>query len=365
MLSKVNIKGYKSIKAQVVDLGPINVLIGGNGVGKSNFISIFTLLRHMYEQTLQSHVVKSGGVNSLLHFGVKVTQGMLCGIEFKEAPQYDPVNRFISTFEPAQDRLMIKELSTSFNSNGTWHDQVFENNIEESDFRNIHAGQAYFVTERMKTFQVYHFHDTSATSPMKQTARVDDNHRLHSNGENIAAYLYFLQKIHPKHFKRIELAIQSVSPFFGGFRLQPDRLNPEYIKLEWFNHNQPEAYFNAFNLSDGTLRFICLATLLMQPDVPDTIIIDEPELGLHPQAIAKLAAMIRLLAKEDKQVILSSQSVNLVNEFEPEDIIVADTLKGSTTFRRLDSESLSQWLEEYTLGEIWENNIIGGNPKKA
>ena len=162
-------------------------------------------------------------------------------------------------------------------------------------------------------------------------------------------------------FKLIEATVRSIAPFFKGFDLKPLADNEQYISLEWQDLNDSDALFNASSLSDGTLRMMCLTTLLLQPDLPQTIIIDEPELGLHPFAINKLAGLLSI-ASQKSQVIISTQSMNLIDNFVPEDIIVVDRTDKQTTFRNLDADELSTWLEEYSLGEIWEKNLIGGRP---
>lgn len=140
----------------------------------------------------------------------------------------------------------------------------------------------------------------------------------------------------------------------------PNRLNEQLIQLEWKQAGAVDTYFNAYQLSDGTLRFICLATLLLQPNLPQTIIIDEPELGLHPVAVNKLAALIKK-ASAKTQIIISTQSVNLVDNFGPQDIIVVDRKDNATVFNRLDAESLDVWLKDYSLGEIWERMSLAGS----
>jgi predicted ATPase len=182
---------------------------------------------------------------------------------------------------------------------------------------------------------------------------------LREEGENLPAFLYYLQEKHPKHFKMIEMVIQSVFPFFDKFDLAPFFLDEKKIELEWYEKEHPEHPFYARHLSDGTLRFIALATLFLQPNLPKTIIIDEPELGLHPFAIAKLAGMIKK-ASVHSQIIIATQSVNLVNEFSADDIIVANREDNQTVFKRQSEESLKTWLEDYSIGELWEKNVIGG-----
>jgi predicted ATPase len=135
--------------------------------------------------------------------------------------------------------------------------------------------------------------------------------------------------------------------------------------LEWTERGRPDTPWKAHVLSDGTLRFICLATLLLQPPqlMPDIILIDEPELGLHPYAINLLAQMLKRAA-ETKQVIVSTQSVELLNAMAPEDVVVAGRDNGATTLKRLDSADLTDWLEDYSLGELWKRNVLGGRPTR-
>ena len=209
---------------------------------------------------------------------------------------------------------------------------------------------------------VFQFHDTGFNSKSKQPGFTRDYAYLQEDGGNIASFLYRLQESSSDNFRMIEKVIQSIAPFFGSFYLQPDEINPQQIFLRW-REKGFDQLFTAHNLSDGTLRMICLATLLLQPDPPATIIIDEPELGLHPFAISKLAGLIQTLP-ETTQVIISTQSVNLVNEFNADDIVVVQREDNhETTFMRQSEESLAAWLKDYSIGELWEKNVLGGRPK--
>ena len=333
--------------------------MGGNGVGKSNFISIFSLIRNLYEKNLANYVLRKGGADSFLHFGKKNTTQIDFDFYFGNLTQ--DTNRFIVKLEEAQDSIFIKSIDTAFNSHSYWTEKNYEKNIVESQFSDINTGQAFWVNDRLKEFDVYHFHDTGDSSPMKGKSNIDDNRILKRDGSNIAAFLYYLKEKHPDHFLRIEKTVQSIAPFFDKFVLLPNNLNTNQIQLEWREKGYPDTYFNAYHLSDGTLRFICLATLLMQPNPPKTIIIDEPELGLHPVAVNKLAALIRKISV-DVQLIISTQSINLIDNFNPEDIIVTNRIGNETVFKRLTTEDLKSWLEEYSLGDIWGKNIFGGQP---
>jgi predicted ATPase len=197
---------------------------------------------------------------------------------------------------------------------------------------------------------------------MRKTAKVDDNRFLRADGANLPAFLYLLREKHQASYDLIVRTVQRVTPFFDDFRLEPLRLKPDDIKLEW-RHKKSDQYFDASSLSDGTLRFIALATLFLQPEQyrPSVILVDEPELGLHPYALEVLAALIRQVSVTN-QVIVSTQSSLLLDHFQPEDILVADGVDGGTQLTRLKSEQLEKWLEDYSLGQLWEKNEFGGRP---
>ena len=248
-----------------------------------------------------------------------------------------------------------------------WDYMSLESNGNKSSGLKEHTAQRFdYLKEHFEQFRVFHFHDTSSSAPLKQPSKLRDNAFLREDGSNLAAFLYWISQKHPSNFKLIEFAIRSVAPFFDKFNLQPDNLNSELIFLSWLEKKSDD-YFDANNLSDGSIRFIALTTVLLQPNPPKTIIIDEPELGLHPSAINKLASMIKM-ASAKSQIIISTQSVNLVDQFEAEDIIVVDRNDGQSTFKRLDKNELDNWINDYNddnnynLGELWSKNIIGGMP---
>jgi predicted ATPase len=221
-----------------------------------------------------------------------------------------------------------------------------------------------FVSAHLQRWRLYHFHDTSPGSPMKKTASLNDNRFLRPDGSNLAAFLYFLREKHEEAYGLIRGTVQRVAPFFNDFQLEPAQLKPDSIILEW-RHKNSDAYFDATMLSDGTLRFIALATLFLQPERyrPSVILVDEPELGLHPYAITMLASLIKQ-ASTKTQVIVGTQSPLLLDHFRPEDVLVANRVEGSTQLTRLDSSKLATWLEDYSLGQLWEKNEIGGRPAK-
>jgi len=216
------------------------------------------------------------------------------------------------------------------------------------------------VVNDLESYRVYHFHDTSDTAAVKGTADVEDNRVLRPQAENLAAFLYWMQQKQPDHFRNIRDTLRQIAPFFDEFRLAPSRLNEEKVRLEW-KEKGSDAYFNASSLSDGTLRFLCLATLLLQPQLPAVVLLDEPELGLHPAAVTLLADLLSSAATRT-QAIVATQSVTLVNLFEPEAVWAVDREDGQSAFRHLSQQDMSSWMDDYGLGEMWEKNILGARP---
>ena len=208
--------------------------------------------------------------------------------------------------------------------------------------------------------RVYHFHDTGDTSAVKGICDLEDNHVLRPQAENLAAFLYYLQEKKLDHFLLIQDTIRQIAPFFGGFQLKPSRLNESKIRLEWIEKGH-DGYFNATSLSDGTLRFICLATLLLQPDLPTVLLLDEPELGLHPAAVALLADLLTA-ASERTQVLVATQSVTLINQLTPDQVWTVNREDDQSVFTKLNQADYSTWLDDYALGELWEKNLIQARP---
>ena len=363
MIENVIIKNFKSIRDLELPLTNLNVLIGSNGVGKSNFISFFEMAKAIFEQRFGSYTLDKGGIDNLLYCGRKISKDIYGLMDFKNT------NAFFFTLKPAQsNKGYIDNTGDFFNKRGEstkdylgqWHRTFWDSAVEESNLMGKMYGRAYYLNSYLRSFTVYHFHDTSSSSPMRGQCEINDNSFLRDNGSNLAAYLYMLKQTDEKAFRLIEGTIHSIAPYFKRFNLRPDPITPSKIALEWEEVNS-DMYLNGYSFSDGTIRFIALATLLLQSKLPEVIIIDEPELGLHPAAINKLAALIKRASKSS-QIILSTQSTNLVNCFEPENIIVVDREDEQTVFKRLNSADLSVWMDEYnySISDMWETNLIGG-----
>ncbi len=360
-LDNLTIRGFQSIKSlNAFQLRNLNVLIGPNGAGKSNFVTYFRMLSEMVEQRLQLWTAKRGGADRLLTFGVKETEELYSYLQFG-------ANGYSFTLQPtdaggfvfSSERLYYEDNYPNGFQIGAGHseaalkDEIVPHQVRIADY----------CYASMSSWRVFHFHDTSDTAGVKRLGSVDDADYLRDDAANLAAYLYWMRNNARASYDQIRKTVRLALPFFDDFDLDPQVLTngDAQIRLMWrqINSDYP---MSPTQLSDGSLRFICLITALMQPDPPATIIIDEPELGLHPYAITLLAAVMRSVS-EHTQLIVSTQSVPLVNEFDIEDLIVVEREAGVSVFRRLAEQDFEEWLEDYTLGELWTKNILGGRPE--
>lgn len=362
-LSHIVIEGFKSIRTMDLSLGDLNVLIGANGAGKSNFISFFHLLNRMVEGRLQAYVASNP--DRFLHHGRKRTPSLKARLMFGK-------NEYAFSLAATEDNALVFDDETLYfhwttNTGkhydnpqplGSGHRETLVKSAvsAEGDKGNI----ASYVVPSLASWRVYHFHDTGDNALVKQQRPLNDNEHLQPDASNLAAFLYRLKETAPEHYGNIRDTVRLVAPFFDDFLLRPNPLRDDEIQLEW-RETDSDFPFRAAQMSDGTLRFVCLATLLLQPQPPTTILIDEPELGLHPYAIGVLASLLRSVSKE-RQIIVSTQSVPLINHMAPDDVIVVDHRGGESLFSRLDEENLAGWLDDYSLGDLWEKNVIGGRP---
>lgn len=344
-ISKLTIKGYKSIRSlENFELRNLNVLIGPNGGGKSNFLSFFELFRTAGTALWTDYVTKIGNVDRLFYFGIKQTPAISCKISWEDT-------KFINLkIKPTGDNFLYIESEGTEGPLDKWPDKMsLKWYLEKIDP----------LIE--KNFLVYHLNDTSNFASIKRLQTKRDYEYLRPDGSNLAAFLLFLRKKHEKNYQYIREVIQLAAPFFDDFLLRDSLDNPDETLLEW-RQKGSDYPFHPSQISDGTLRFICLATALLQPDPPSTILLDEPELGLHPYALGLLAGLIEK-ASIRTQVIVATQSASLINHFGPNDIVVVERENGESVFRRLPLEKLKQWIDDYSLGELWEMNLLEGRPE--
>jgi predicted ATPase len=345
-IEHIKLSGFKSIAQAEIDLGGINVLIGANGAGKSNLISFFRMLTAALNDRLDDYVIGQGGANAILHFGAKRTKVISSAITLT-CDDGRATSHMQATYQPP-DRLK----------------PVLRLKVEEGPTARVRRACLSGLQSQVR---VYHFHDTALTAPIRQPVYLNDNDLLREDAGNLAAMLYLYHERLPAVYQRVRAAVRDIAPFFDDFAIAPQRLNPRNVLLDW-RARDSDYLFGPHQLSDGTLRAIALVTVLLQPEdsLPDILVIDEPELGLHPSAVEIIAGLVRAAALKS-QVILATQSTALLDHFEPEDVIVTDIEvmgldRGRSRFRRLDPADLADWLTDYSVSELWQKNVIGGGP---
>jgi predicted ATPase len=355
-LRSVAVEGFTSIRSAALELRDLNVLVGANGAGKSNFIRALGLLGRIVDSELGLYVGLSGGANALLSADQTVPRRIHLEVE-------SDVGGYSAELVPAAgdaliffDETIWRDDTGATASLGRGHRETALTAPEP-----LWASTAVPLVETLRGCRVFHFHDTSRNAPVKQQGYLADNRSLHPDAGNLAAVMLRLRDGDRARYQRIVRTIKQVAPFFRDFVLEAE-LAPERVRLRWQQEGS-DTVLPADALSDGTLRFICLAGLLGQPELPGLIILDEPELGLHPFAIVQLAGMLRAVTRES-QVLLATQSVTLMNQFELDDLVVVERQEGASVFDRPDPGRLGEWLADYSLGELWEKNMLGGRPQR-
>lgn len=364
-LTKAEIERFKSFRQASVDLNGLTVMVGPNGAGKSNFLELFDMVGAILSQQLGRWVGQRGGADRVLYNGLKRSETMRVRLEYADGAQgyeatlggasggglYFADERAWGTGQGYD--VPYTQVLGSGHSETALHDEVAKHP----------TGVCAWTLECLTGWQRYHFHDTSESAGVKQPGKIDDNRTLRRDASNLAAFLYRLKAQQDSSFDRISDAVRSVAPFFDRLVLEPQAANDDTIKLEW-RHRDSDVYGDASTLSDGSLRFLCLATVLLQPNPPAVILIDEPELGLHPFAIYQLAEMLEVASRR-VQVIVSTQSVTLLDRISLGNVITAERVDGQTQLAPVDAAGLEDWLEEFSVGELWLKNIIGARPQSA
>jgi predicted ATPase len=369
-IAKLRLSGFKSISSEGVELSleKVNVLIGPNGAGKSNLIQFFRMLNYMLAGptgNLQGFVAEQGGANALLHDGARRTSQISACLQFETAKGENLYD--FRLIHSAGDTLIFAEETCcyspkAFNTRnkpialGGWHK---ESKLLEAQSAEPSKKTITTIRHLLRQFVVYQFHDTSPTSRLKLKTSIHESHYLQHDAGNLAAFLLSLHGSSFRHYRRIIETIRQVAPFFEDFVL-----DPEYgsILLRWKEFGS-DATFAAYQASDGLLRTFALITLLLQPEekLPALLVIDEPELGLHPFAINLVAGLIQAAA-QTSQILISTQSPRFVDQFETEDIVVVERTGRASSFERLDAKQYQEWLDAYSVGELWQKNVFGGRP---
>ncbi|MBX3171102.1 MAG: AAA family ATPase [Candidatus Eremiobacteraeota bacterium] len=358
MLNSLQLKGFRSIHSLGLELRPLNILIGANGAGKSNLIAFFKLLNEMTAGRLQEHIARTGRARSLLYRGPQVTPQLEFRLAFSDDQAESEYHARL--LHASGDTLVFAQETLALQGAGRPRKDVELGAGHLESALSAKQGPEKGFRSLLSQCRVYHFHDTSDTAAMRGFCYVHDRWPLMPQAQNLAAFLYGLRESQFDYYARILTTIQLVAPFLEDFVLEPQAND---IILNWRERGS-DLLMGPHQLSDGSLRAIALIALLLQPEdkLPKMIVVDEPELGLHPYALEVIASLFDK-ASVHTQILLSTQSSNFLDHFEAEDVIVAERNGDGSRFHRLDLEQLEAWLEGYSLGEVWQKNLIGGGPQ--
>ncbi len=368
-IDTLKISGFRGIKHAQIELRDINVLIGANGTGKSNILSAFGLLERIADASFDRAISEMGGSNFVLYGGNKVTNSAKIKMVFESNKQKNEQSYQLELLYSDENKPILKEtikIPNSTSSHFFTHDSTFlnENNLRLRIGKNYNQEIVKYAA-KMQTFlsqaRVHHFTDSSKQARFRQSCLINDNRYLKFDAGNLAAWLYRFSKTQVKQFEFFENLMRRVIPGFDRFALSPDPLNETLIRLE-YRDTRHDLLLTASYFSDGSIRFIALAALLLF-NPPPIILIDEPELGLHPTALQLVADLIRQ-ASFESQIIVATQSADFLNQFEPDQILVVEREENSeeTLVKRLDATELAGWLEDYSIGDLWLKNVLGGKP---
>jgi predicted ATPase len=361
LIERLALSGYKSIQRAEIDFSRLNVLIGANGAGKSNLVSFFSLLQAALDGKLDGYVGRNGGPNSLLYLGAKRTSEIATTITVVTAAG---TGSFHQRFEfRAPDSLSYSTNHAARPPGVGRSDEMVIDGLCSIVKRDGPGHPGLLIYPSLKDhLAIYHLNDTSLASPIRTEVYVQDNARLRPDAGNLAALLFLYKNKRSLVYERIRSTVRKVVPSFDDFVLEPKRLNPNNILLNWKRQGS-DYLLGPHQISDGSLRAMALITLFLQPkdDWPDLLIVDEPELGLHPYALALVAGLIRA-ASVQTQILVTTQSTAFLDHFSAGEIIVIEAVRGTSVFRRLDPGPLKDWLDEYSIGELWQKNVIGGGP---
>ena len=364
-IDHVHIQGFRSLaNVELAGIPKAAVLIGANGSGKSNFIRFFEMLSWMLgSRRLAEFVEMQGGADDQLYGGSRRTSRIEAEVRLRTETGRNDYRFVLSHAHP--DRFFFSKESFRFSSEwqdlGSGHQEaelVWPTKLKE--FSVTDRITAKVIANLLRRCVVYQFHDTSDTSDFKKRWDAEDNNHLQTNGGNLAAILYRLEQEDIRRYELICQHISRVLPVFDRFQIEESYGK---VLLRW-KAKWTDKTFSAHLTSDGSLRFFALVTLLNLPPemLPDVLLLDEPELGLHPAAISLIGGMIKSLA-EKRQVIVATQSPLLVDAFDLDEIFVLELQDGRTEFRKLSPDDYQVWLDDnFTSGELWQKNLLGGRP---
>lgn len=379
---RITIEGYRRLFNVQIDMRdrPLTVMIGANGVGKTSLLEIFSLLAASANAQLANKISELGGLPDI------VTRDRANSIAISlsmSVPGYAPLDYQLEvalkgfTYEIALETLTQQnnrhalEPLKYIESRGL--DVIYFNTEDRAllrpnwDHNPLETSLAQVpkmyqepekLRKRLASCTFYGALNVAPKSPVRLPQSMRPASLPGANGEDLVSCLYYLRETDPERFEIIEDTLTAAFPDFERLGFPPVAAGT--ITMTWKDKNFSKPIY-MHQLSEGTLRFIWLITLLQSPGLTAVTLIDEPEVSLHPELLRLLADMMRE-ASQKTQLIVATHSDRLIRFLKPEEVLVCDAEDGLTTMRWGDSFNLEHWLEEYSLDQVWAMNLMGGRP---
>lgn len=379
---ELGVQGYRSLVDVSLPLRPLTVMIGPNGSGKTALLELFQLLKEAAQEKLTNGLEKLGGLNGVLSKipngpdRLKVDLAVDIGLSNQEPLHYRfelaprdvgyviPLERLewpltSQTPEPYikahYEDVYYADPTTSGSVRPTW--DYHHSELALAQVPRMYAGPEA-LRHGLSQTNFYSFLDVRRRSAIRLPQALIPATRPDPNGENLYAVLYNLRTSYPDSYAHIEEVLQSGFPGFA--HLEFPVVGAGQVTMAWYEEALTAPLYPG-ELSEGSLRFLWLATILLSPANSPLMLIDEPEVSLHPELLKLLAELLQDAATR-QQIIVATHSPDLIRWLQPAEIVVLDKEQGQTQFTWADSLDLAEWLKEYTLGELWLTGTLGGRP---
>jgi predicted ATPase len=403
MFDYIKIERFRTFKKVELEMPRLAVLIGPNGGGKSNLLDLLMLMAEAGRGELAVGVNKRGGFRNIA-FGFDSSHEVRVEFRFREAlgqvsqtltlpmseaPEKEALDiRFRVglrglgvNFRVSEEHLRVESpdgpadgLEIDRDERGTefrkriesipmFEEQKLVESVELAIFQvrdKDKYEESWAVLRQFQGMVFYRDIDVGPESPVRQPALVTTGIRLSPDGRNLSSALYSIQQEYPDVWGEILEILKTAYPGFAKITV-PAGGGDGKVHLRWFEEPYQREGVTANLLSDGTLKLLCLIAILMSPDPPPLICIDEPELGLHPDWIKLVAEMLQS-ASARTQLIVATHSPQIVAGLDPEQVIVTEKIDGETNLTRLERRDLEKWLKDFNLSDLWLAGHLGGHP---
>ena len=383
IFERIRVQGFRRLRDVDLKLRPLNVLIGANGSGKTSLLDVFSLLSASARGELKRSIRDIGGIDSNLTVlrDFKGYKTHLAGFELDRRGCGDQIVTYVISLSPKGNTYQIPEESLTHTDDTIALFRPYIDKVQGdviyyeqgdklspiSEFRQDEfesaLSQAPRVSRETMAFQAslasvthYHVLDVSSRAPVRLPQQLREAKLPGQNGEDLAACLYWMRETDPDRFETIEDTLRVAFPSFERLNFPP--VAAGLLAITWKERDVKHPFF-MHQLSEGTLRFLWLVTLLYSPGLTEVTLLDEPEVSLHPELLSVLAGCLRE-ASQRTQLIVATHADRLVRFLTPEEVVVLDMEDGATTATRADELDLGAWLSEYTLDQVWQNGRMGG-----